>query len=122
MIVSGGSTSGCVRATVADSAFFDRMHAYVPGWEVPKMRPEHFTNRYGLIVDYLAEYLREMRKYSFGDAIDRYFDLGNDLNQRDTIAVRRSVSGFLKLLYPMANTTRKPFAGVLNMRLRPAVG
>jgi ATP-dependent Lon protease len=83
-----------------DSAFFDRMHAYVPGWEVPKMRPEHFTNRYGLIVDYLAEFLREMRKYSFGDAIDRYFDLGKDLNQRDTIAVRRSVSGFLKLLYP----------------------
>jgi ATP-dependent Lon protease len=83
-----------------DSAFFDRMHAYVPGWEVPKMRPEHFTNRYGLIVDYLAEFLREMRKYSFGDAIDRYFELGKDLNQRDTIAVRRSVSGFLKLLYP----------------------
>jgi ATP-dependent Lon protease len=83
-----------------DSAFFDRMHAYVPGWEVPKLRPEHFTNRYGLIVDYLAEFLREMRKHSFADAIERYFDLGNDLNQRDTIAVRRSVSGFLKLLYP----------------------
>lgn len=83
-----------------DSAFFDRMHSYVPGWEIPKMRPEFFTNRYGLIVDYLAEYLREMRKYSFADAIDRYFELGQDLNQRDTIAVRRSVSGFLKLLYP----------------------
>jgi ATP-dependent Lon protease len=83
-----------------DTAFFDRMHAYVPGWEVPKMRPEFFTDRYGLIVDYLAEYLREMRKYSFADALDRYFELGRDLNQRDTIAVRRSVSGFLKLLYP----------------------
>jgi ATP-dependent Lon protease len=83
-----------------DSAFFDRMHAYVPGWEVPKMRPEFFTNRYGMIVDYLAEFLREMRKYSYADAIDRYFELGKDLNQRDTIAVRRSVSGFLKLLYP----------------------
>jgi hypothetical protein len=83
-----------------DTAFFDRMHAYVPGWEVPKMRPEFFTNRYGLIVDYLAEFLREMRKYSFADAIDRYFELGNDLNQRDTIAVRQSVSGFLKLLHP----------------------
>lgn len=83
-----------------DSAFFDRFHAYIPGWEVPKMRPEFFTNRYGLIVDYLAEYLREMRKRSFSDAIDRYFRLGRDLNQRDTIAVRRTVSGLLKLLYP----------------------
>jgi ATP-dependent Lon protease len=83
-----------------DAAFFDRMHAYVPGWEIPKMRPEFFTNRYGMIVDYLAEFLREMRKYSYADAIDRYFKLGKDLNQRDTIAVRRSVSGFLKLLYP----------------------
>ena len=83
-----------------DSAFFDRFHAYIPGWEIPKMRPEFFTNRYGLIVDYLAEYLREMRKYNFSDAIDRYFRLGRDLNQRDTIAVRRTVSGLLKLLHP----------------------
>lgn len=72
-----------------DSAFFDRFHAYIPGWEVPKMRPEFFTNQYGLIVDYLAEFMREMRKRNFGDAIDRFFKLGNNLNQRDTIAVRR---------------------------------
>jgi len=83
-----------------DTAFFDRFHAYIPGWEIPKMRPEFFTNRYGLIVDYLAEYLREMRKRTFADAIDRYFKLGRELNQRDTIAVRRTVSGLLKLLYP----------------------
>ncbi len=83
-----------------DSAFFDRFHAYIPGWEVPKMRPEFFTNRYGLITDYLAEFMREMRKRNFADAIDRYFKLGNNLNQRDTIAVRRTVSGLLKLLYP----------------------
>jgi ATP-dependent Lon protease len=83
-----------------DSAFFDRFHAYIPGWEVPKMRPEFFTNQYGLITDYLAEFMREMRKRSFSDAIDRYFKLGNNLNQRDTIAVRRTVSGLLKLLYP----------------------
>lgn len=83
-----------------DSAFFDRFHCYIPGWEIPKMRPEFFTNQYGLIVDYLAEYLREMRKYSFADAIDKWFKLGNNLNQRDTIAVRRTVSGLLKLLYP----------------------
>lgn len=83
-----------------DSAFFDRFHAYVPGWEIPKMRPEFFTNQYGLIVDYLAEYMREMRKRTFSDAIDKYYKLGNNLNQRDTIAVRRTVSGLLKLLYP----------------------
>ena len=83
-----------------DSAFFDRFHAYVPGWEIPKMRPEFFTNQYGLIVDYLAEWLREMRKRNFGDAINKYFKLGRDLNQRDTIAVKHTVSGLLKLLYP----------------------
>ena len=83
-----------------DSAFFDRFHAYIPGWEIPKMRPEFFTNQYGLIVDYLAEFLREMRKRNFGDAINKYFKLGRDLNQRDTIAVRHTVSGLLKLLYP----------------------
>lgn len=83
-----------------DSAFFDRFHSYIPGWEVPKMRPEFFTDQYGLIVDYLAEYFREMRKRSFGDAINKYFQLGRDLNQRDTIAVRHTVSGLLKLLYP----------------------
>jgi len=83
-----------------DAAFFDRMHAYLPGWEIPKMRPEYLTNQYGLIVDYLAEFLREMRKYNFSDAIDKYFKLGNNLNQRDVIAVRKTVSGLLKLLYP----------------------
>lgn len=83
-----------------DAAFFDRFHAYVPGWEIPKMRPEFFTNQYGFIVDYLAEFFREMRKQNFGDAISKYFRLGRDLNQRDTIAVKRTVSGLLKLLYP----------------------
>ncbi|HKM52794.1 MAG TPA: protease Lon-related BREX system protein BrxL [Isosphaeraceae bacterium] len=85
-----------------DSAFFDRFHAYIPGWEIPKMRPEFFTNQFGLIVDYLAEYLREMRKRNFGDAINKHFKLGRDLNQRDTIAVKHTVSGMLKLLYPNA--------------------
>jgi ATP-dependent Lon protease len=83
-----------------DSAFFDRFHAYIPGWEIPKMRAEFFTNQYGLIVDYLAEFMREMRKRNFGDAINKFFKLGRDLNQRDTIAVKHTVSGLLKLLYP----------------------
>ena len=83
-----------------DPAFFDRFHAYIPGWEIPKMRPEFFTDQYGFIVDYLAEFFREMRKHNYGDAISKYFRLGRDLNQRDTIAVKRTVSGLLKLLYP----------------------
>ena len=94
-----------------DSAFFDRFHAYIPGWEIPKMRPEFFTNQYGMIVDYLAEWMREMRKRSFADAIDKWFKLGNNLNQRDTIAVRRTVSGLLKLIRPdgeYAKETVKP--------------
>ncbi len=89
-----------------DSAFFDRIHAYVPGWEIPKMRPEFFTNQYGLIVDYLAEWMREMRKRTFGDAINKYYKLGRDLNQRDTIAVKHTVSGLLKLLYPNEEYTK----------------
>ena len=90
-----------------DSAFFDRFHAYIPGWEIPKMRPEFFTNEFGLITDYLAEYLREMRKRSFADAINKYFKLGRDLNQRDTIAVKHTVSGLLKLLYPHEDYTKE---------------
>jgi len=105
-----------------DSAFFDRFHSYVPGWEIPKMRPEYLTNQYGFIVDYLAEYLREMRKRSFSDAIDKYFRLGNNLNQRDTIAVRHTVSGLLKLLYPHGEydkeVVRKCLKYALEMRRR----
>ncbi|MFC3860738.1 protease Lon-related BREX system protein BrxL [Deinococcus antarcticus] len=83
-----------------DTAFFDRVHAYIPGWEIPKFRPESFTTQYGFIVDYLAEWVREMRKVSFADAIDRHFRLGNNLNQRDVRAVRKTTSGLLKLLHP----------------------
>jgi ATP-dependent Lon protease len=89
-----------------DSAFFDRFHSYIPGWEVPKYRPSFFTNDYGFIVDYLAEFFREMRKRSFGDAIQKYFRLGKDLNQRDVIAVRKTVSGLLKLTHPNGEFTK----------------
>lgn len=83
-----------------DSAFFDRMHCYIPGWEIPKYRPDFFTNEYGFITDYLSEFLRELRKTSYSDALDQYFKLGNNLNQRDVIAVRKMVSGLIKLIYP----------------------
>ncbi|HOY67091.1 MAG TPA: protease Lon-related BREX system protein BrxL [Candidatus Ozemobacteraceae bacterium] len=100
LLVKTGHLFAPFPEVMIDSAFFDRMHCYVPGWEIPKMRPEFFTNQFGLIVDYLAEWFREMRKRTFSDAIDKYYKLGNNLNQRDTIAVRKTVSGLLKLLYP----------------------
>ncbi|MFY9134404.1 MAG: protease Lon-related BREX system protein BrxL, partial [Bacillota bacterium] len=91
-------------AMANDTAFFDRMHYYLPGWEVPKMRPEHFTDGYGFIVDYISEFFREMRKRpSYADCIDHYYKLGRDLNQRDVIAVRKTVSGMAKLIYPDGN-------------------
>ncbi len=83
-----------------DLAFLDRFHAYLPGWEFPKMASALLTSHYGLVVDYLAEVLRELRKLSFGDALDREFELGDALNKRDEKAVRKTVSGFLKLLHP----------------------
>ena len=100
-----------------DAAFFDRFHAYIPGWEIPKMRPEFFTNQYGLIVDYLAAFFREMRKRNFGDAINKYFKLGRDLNQRDTIAARHTVSGLLKLLYPNEEYDREAVRSCLEYAL-----
>lgn len=101
-----------------DAAFFDRFHAYIPGWEIPKMRPEFFTDRYGLIVDYLAEFYREMRKRSFSDAIDKYFKLGNNLNQRDVIAVRKTVSGLIKLLHPHGEFDKEDVRACLEYALQ----
>lgn len=100
-----------------DTAFLDRMHCYIPGWEIPKFRPEHFTDDYGFITDYLSEFLRELRKEQQGDALDQYFRLGKDLNQRDTIAVRKLVSGFLKLLYPDGVFTKEQLEEVLRLSL-----
>lgn len=104
-------------AMANDTAFFDRMHYYLPGWEIPKMRPEFLTTQYGFIVDYMAEYFREMRKRSFADAIDRYFKLGNNLNQRDVIAVRKTVSGLIKLLYPNGEYTKENVEEILRYAL-----
>lgn len=100
-----------------DTAFLDRIHCYIPGWEIPKFRPEHFTNDYGFITDYLAEFIRELRKEQQGDALDKYFHLGKNLNQRDTIAVRKMVGGFIKLLYPDGIYTKEQLEEVLQLSL-----
>ena len=100
-----------------DTAFLDRMHCYIPGWEIPKFRPEHFTNDYGFITDYLAEFIRELRKEQYGDALDHYFRLGRNLNQRDTIAVRRMIDGYLKLMYPNGEFTKEELEEIIQIAL-----
>lgn len=100
-----------------DTAFLDRIHCYLPGWEVPKFRPEHFTDDYGFITDYLAGWIREMRKEQLGDALDKYFRLGKNLNQRDVIAVRKMVDGYLKLMYPDGEFGKEEVEEVLKLAL-----
>src|SRR5258705_13904216 len=83
-----------------DMAFLDRIHFYIPGWEMPKMKVDFFTNHYGFVVDYLAEAVRELRKHAFTEVLDRHFTLGSHLKSRDVKAVGKTVSGLGKLICP----------------------
>ncbi len=83
-----------------DSAFFDRIHYYLPGWEVPKMRSDLLTEHYGLITDCLSEFCKEMRRRDYTHLIDQFFRLNSDFNKRDEIGVRKTFSGLAKLLFP----------------------
>jgi ATP-dependent Lon protease len=98
-----------------DTAFLDRIHYYIPGWEVPKMRPDFFTDHYGFITDYLAEALKELRKHNYTDAVDQYFSMGPALKSRDVKAVRKTVSGLVKLVYPHGETTREQMEELVNL-------
>jgi ATP-dependent Lon protease len=100
-----------------DMAFIDRMHFYLPGWEIPKMRNELFTEHYGFVVDYLAEALREMRKHNFTEIIDRHFSLGAHLNARDRKAVRKTVSGLMKILFPHGEITQHELGEILELAI-----
>ncbi len=100
-----------------DMAFFDRIHYYLPGWEVPKMQVDFFTDHYGFVVDYLAEALREMRRQNFVDMVDHYFSFGSHLNARDVKAVRKTVSGLIKLIYPHGEITREEMAELLELAI-----
>lgn len=100
-----------------DMAFIDRLHFYLPGWEIPKMRNDLFTDHYGFVVDYLAEALREMRKHNFTEVIDRYFSLGAHLNARDRKAVRKTVSGLMKILFPHGEVSQDELAEILELAL-----
>ncbi|MFC1531518.1 protease Lon-related BREX system protein BrxL [Gemmatimonadota bacterium] len=100
-----------------DMAFLDRLHFYLPGWEVPKMRNEYFTDHYGFVVDYLAEALRHLREANYTDRIDHYFDFGSQLNTRDVKAVRKTVSGFLKILHPSGECLPEEMEEYVSMAL-----
>lgn len=100
-----------------DTAFIDRLHFYLPGWEMPNMRNEYFTGHYGLVVDYLAEALRELRKLNFTEVIDHHFSLGSHLNARDRKAVRKTVSGMMKLLHPHGDVSREDMEELLVLAL-----
>ena len=100
-----------------DMAFLDRIHYYLPGWEIPKMRVEYFTDHYGFVVDYLAEALRDLRKHNYTEIIDRHFALGSHLNARDVKAVRKTVSGLVKLIYPNDEVSKENVAELLELAL-----
>jgi ATP-dependent Lon protease len=100
-----------------DMAFIDRLHFYLPGWEIPKMRNDLFTNHYGFVVDYLAEALREMRKHNFTEIIDRHFSLGSHLNARDRKAVRKTVSGLMKIVFPHGEVTQEELGEILEFAI-----
>ena len=90
-----------------DSAFFDRIHAYLPGWETPKLRASLFTKNYGLISDCFSEFCHAMRKYDFTNTFGEYFALNANYNTRDDTAVRRTFSGLAKLIYPDEKITKE---------------
>jgi ATP-dependent Lon protease len=100
-----------------DLAFLDRIHYYIPGWEIPKMRTEYFTDLYGFIVDYLAEALRDLRRHNYTEMLDRHFQVGSHLNARDTKAVRKTVSGLIKLIYPHGEVTRDELAELVELAM-----
>lgn len=104
-------------AAMQDMALIDRFHFYLPGWEIPKMQNQFFTDHYGFVVDYLAEALRAMRRQNFTEVLDRHFSLGNHLNTRDAKAVRKTISGLVKLLHPDGSVTKEELAGYVEHAL-----
>jgi len=100
-----------------DAAFLDRFHAYIPGWEIPRMRSEFLTKNYGFVVDYFAWILRELRPLTFMTAMDEYFDFGKALDKRDKDAVRKTISGLVKLIHPDGDYTKEDLEEYLNISL-----
>lgn len=100
-----------------DMAFIDRLHFYLPGWEIPKMRNDLFTDHYGFVVDYLAEALRELRRHNFTEISDRHFTMGSHLVTRDRKAVKKTVSGLVKIIHPNGEATQEEIAELLEFAM-----
>ena len=100
-----------------DRAFIDRLHCYLPGWEVPNMRNEFFTDHYGFVIDYLAEALRDLRKLNYTELCDSHFGLGSHLNTRDRKAVRRTVSGLVKIIHPHGEPSKEDLEDIVKLAI-----
>jgi ATP-dependent Lon protease len=100
-----------------DMAFIDRLHFYLPGWEIPKMRNDLFTDHYGFVVDYLAEALRELRRHNFTEISDRFFTMGSHLVTRDPKATKKTVSGLMKIIHPNGEATQDEIAELLEFAM-----
>ena len=98
-----------------DSAFLDRLHFYLPGWEVDIIRGEMFSSGYGFVVDYLAEILRSLRNHDYSDRYQELFSLSNDLSTRDRDGVNKTFSGLMKILFPQGEASREEIEELLRL-------
>ncbi|HZK05126.1 MAG TPA: BREX system Lon protease-like protein BrxL [Actinomycetaceae bacterium] len=100
-----------------DSAFLDRLHFYIPGWEVDTIRNEMFSSGYGFVVDYIAEVLRSMRNTDYSDRYQQHFTLGSDISTRDRDGIRKTFSGLMKLIYPSGEATQDEIEELLRFAI-----
>lgn len=96
-----------------DPAFLDRLHFYIPGWEVDTIRSEMFSTGYGFVVDYIAEVLKSMRDLDYSDRYQQHFTLGSDISTRDRDGIHKTISGLMKLIYPHGYATRDEVEEIL---------
>lgn len=101
----------------SDTAFLDRIHFYLPGWEMIKFYPSNFTSNFGFSTDYFSECLKSFRRVTYVDALEEYFSLGSHLKQRDTKPVKKTVSGFIKLMHPDGNYTKEDIRQYLEIAI-----
>lgn len=100
-----------------DTAFLDRIHAYIPGWEVSKLRNELFTSDFGFIVDYIAEVLKALRKEDYSKLYQQYFTLSNSITTRDKVGIEKTFSGLIKILYPDLNVSKEDIQLILDFAI-----
>lgn len=101
----------------SDTAFLDRIHFYLPGWEMIKFSPKHFTSSFGFSTDYFSEVLKSLRRVTYTDALEKYYSLGAHLKQRDTKPVKKTVSGLIKLMHPDGEFTKGDIKEYLEIAL-----